>query len=339
MNNRGSLRWMLAGLSMIGVLSLLAMAPGSAIAGEPIVIKFGNSPVIDDPECLGALRFGELAEKKTGGRVKVQVYPLSQLGAQREMLEGLRLGTIEMTMVTVGFMSSYDQFLNIFELPYLYRDHFHSYKVFDGPVGEDVKKRIESKTDFKPLAFYEAGVRHVTNSRRPIKTPEDLKGLKIRVPQSKVNMDALAAMGATPVAMAFPEIYSALQQKVIDGQENPYTMPWNFKFYEAQKYVSKTGHMLLTHTVLYSKKLWEKLPADIQAALVESANESKHYQREQVRLMEEKVKGLLVEKGGMEFNEANQDAFRKAVEPLYGKYAAEYGAEAGAFIKRIQEIK
>ncbi len=338
MSARRSL-WTLAGLGMLALVGLLALAPGTAVAGEPIIIKFGNSPPLDDPECLGALRFGELAEKKTNGRVKVQVYPLSQLGAQREMLEGLRLGTIEMTMVTVGFMSSYDQFLNIFELPYLYRDHFHSYKVFDGPIGEDVKKRIEAKTDFKPLAFFEAGVRHLTNSRRPIKTPEDLKGLKIRVPQSKVNMDGLAAMGATPVAMAFPEVYSALQQKVVDGQENPYTMPWNFKFYEAQKYLSKTGHMLLTHTVLYSKKLWEKLPADIQKALVESANEAKHYQREQVRLAEEKLQSMLVEKGGMVFNDVDQAAFRKAVEPLYAKYVKEYGPEAADFIKRIQETK
>jgi tripartite ATP-independent transporter DctP family solute receptor len=339
MSVRGSLGWKLAGLCLIALLGLGAVSPGSAAAGEVITIKFGNSPSLDDPECLGALRFGELAEKKTGGRVKVQVYPLSQLGAQREMLEGLRLGTIEMTMVTVGFMSSYDPFLNIFELPFLYRDHFHSYKVFDGPIGDDVKKRIESKTDFKPLAYFEAGIRHMTNSRRPINTPEDLKGLKIRVPQSKVNMDALAAMGATPVAMAFPEIYSALQQKVVDGQENPYTMPWNAKFYEAQKYLSKTGHMLLTHTVVYSKKLWQQLPADIQAALQESANEAKVYQREQVRLMEDKMKGLLVEKGGMVYNEANQDAFRKAVEPMYAKYVKEYGPEAAAFIKRIQETK
>jgi|WetSurMetagenome_2_1015567.scaffolds.fasta_scaffold28226_3 TRAP-type transport system periplasmic protein len=338
MSARGRLVWKLAGLCLIGLLGFLVLGPGSVAAGEPIVIKFGNSPPIDDPECLGALRFGELAEKKTGGRVKVQVYPLSQLGAQREMVEGLRLGTIEMTMVTVGFLSSYDQFLNIFELPYLYNDHFHSYRVFDGPIGEDVKKRID-KGDYKPLAFFEAGIRHVTNSRRPIKAPEDLKGLKIRVPQSKVNMDALAAMGATPVAMAFPEIYAALQQRVIDGQENPYTMPWNFKFYENQKYLSKTGHMLLTHTVLYSKKLWERLPADIQAALTEAANEAKHYQREQVRLAEEKVQGLLVEKGGMLFNEVDHDAFRKAVAPLYEKYAKEYGAEAGSFIKRIQETK
>jgi TRAP-type transport system periplasmic protein len=167
MSARGRHAWKLTGLCLVGLLGLLVLGPGSAVAGEPIIIKFGNSPPIDDPECLGALRFGELAEKKTGGRVKVQVYPLSQLGAQREMVEGLRLGTIEMTMVTVGFLSSYDQFLNIFELPYLYKDHFHSYRVFDGPIGEDVKKRID-KGDYKPLAFFEAGIRHVTNSRRQI---------------------------------------------------------------------------------------------------------------------------------------------------------------------------
>ena len=253
MSARRSLCWQFAGLCIFGLLALLAIGPGSAVAGEPIIIKFGNSPPLDDPECLGALRFGELAEKKTGGRVKVQVYPLSQLGAQREMLEGLRLGTIEMTMVTVGFMSSYDPFLNIFELPYLYRDHFHSYKVFDGPVGDDVKKRIESKTDFKPLAFFEAGIRHMTNSRRPIKTPEDLKGLKIRVPQSKVNMDGLAAMGATPVAMAFPEIYSALQQKVIDGQENPVEMIKAMSFFEVQKYLSLTNHVWSSATLVVAQ--------------------------------------------------------------------------------------
>jgi TRAP-type transport system periplasmic protein len=338
MSARGRLWGSLVGLGLVVLLGVMIAGPGSVVAAEVLTIKFGNTTPLDDPECLGSLRFAELAEKKTGGRVKVQVFPLSQLGAQREMLEGLRLGTIEMTMVTVGFMSSYDPFLNIFELPYIYRDHFHSYRVFDGPIGEDVMKRIEAKTDFKPLAFFEAGIRHLTNSRRPIKTPDDLKGLKIRVPQSKVNMDALAVMGATPVAMAFPEIYSALQQGVIDGQENPYTMPWNFKFYETQKYLSKTGHMLLTHVVLYSKKLWEKLPPDIQRALIESANEAKNYEREQIRLAEEKLQGQLVDKG-MQFNEVNQAAFRKAVEPLYAKYAKEYGPEAAEFIKRIQETK
>lgn len=328
----------LMSMALFTILGLLLIGPGSAIAGEATTVKFGIGPPIDDPEGLGATRFAELVAKKTDGRVKVQVFPLSQLGAQREMVEGLRLGTIEMTMVSVGFLSAYDPFLNIFELPYLYKDHFHSYRVFDGPVGDDVKKRIE-RGDFKVLAFWEAGVRHLTNSRRPVKTPEDLKGLKIRVPQAKVSMDALTAMGATPVAMAFPELYSALQQRVVDGQENPYTMPWGFKLYEVQKYLSKTGHQLMTHTVLFSKKIWDKLPGDIQAKLVEAANEAKGYEREQVRAAEEKLKGQLVEKGGMLFNEVDQDAFRKAVEPLYEKYVKEYGADAGSLIKRIQETK
>lgn len=328
----------LMSMALVTLLGLMLIGPGSAIADEAITVKFGIGPPIDDPEGLGATRFAELVAKKTDGRVKVQVFPLSQLGAQRELVEGLRLGTVEMTMVSVGFLSAYDPFLNIFELPYLYKDHFHSYRVFDGPVGNDVKKRIE-RGDFKVLAFWEAGVRHLTNSRRPVKTPEDLKGLKIRVPQAKVSMDALTAMGATPVAMAFPELYSALQQRVVDGQENPYTMPWGFKLYEVQKYLSKTGHQLMTHTVLFSKKIWDKLPGDIQAKIVEAANEAKDYEREQVRTAEEKLKGQLVEKGGLVFNEVDQDAFRKAVEPLYEKYVKEYGADAGSFIKRIQETK
>jgi TRAP-type C4-dicarboxylate transport system substrate-binding protein len=143
---------------------------------------------IDDPEGLGATRFAELVAKKTDGRVKVQVFPLSQLGAQREMVEGLRLGTVEMTMVSVGFLSAYDPFLNIFELPYLYKDHFHSYRVFDGPVGDDIKKRIE-RGDFKVLAFW--GSRPSTPDELP-PSSEDARGpqgLKIRVPQAKVSMD------------------------------------------------------------------------------------------------------------------------------------------------------
>ncbi len=327
-----------AGLVLFMLLGLLCVGAGGAGAADAITIKFGIGPPIDDPEGLGATRFGELVAKKTNNQAKVQVFPLSQLGAQREMLEGLRLGTIEMTMVSVGFLSAYDPFLNIFELPYLYKDHFHSYRVFDGSVGEDVKKRIE-RGDFKVLAFWEAGLRHLTNSRRPVKTPEDLKGLKIRVPQAKVSMDALSAMGATPVAMAFPELYSALQQRVVDGQENPYTMPWGFKLFEVQKYLSRTGHQLMTHTVLFSKKIWEKLPADIQGKLVEAANEAKDYEREQVRVAEEKLKDLLIEKGGMVVNDVDQEAFRKAVEPLYEKYVKEYGGDAGDFITRIKNTK
>jgi tripartite ATP-independent transporter DctP family solute receptor len=322
------------GLAMIAVLGMTAP---SAQAGAKTVIKIGTVVAPDHPENVGARKIKELIEKKVGDRVDVQVFTDGQIGDQRTMVENLRNGVQEITWVTVGFFGSYEPILNVIESGYLFRDSQHSYKVFDGPMGNEVRALVE-KHGVKLLGFYEAGMRHITNSVRPIKTPEDLKGLKIRTPQAKYHLNTLKYMGANPVAMSFGELYTAMQQKVVDGQENPFSNIYKAKFYEVNKYLSLTGHLHLTHMVMYSAKLWDRLPADLQTIVRESVIESQVAQRKAVQdddtnlLQEIKAKGMLV-------NDADREAFKKTVMPLREEAVKEFGPKAKEWIDRIEATK
>ncbi|MDD5688883.1 MAG: TRAP transporter substrate-binding protein [Caldisericia bacterium] len=298
----------------------------------PIKVALGQSE--EHSEGKFALKFKELVEEKTNGEVTVEVYPRGQLGSQRDFIEGLRMGTLEVSWVTIGFFSVYEPILNIFELPYLYSSREHAFWMVNGPLEKMIRERVE-KHGVKLLAFFEAGPRNITNNVRPIFTPEDLKGLKIRVPESKVNIDSFTILGANPVPLSFSELYLALQQGVFDGQENPYGIIYTNKFWEVQKYLSKTNHMFLMHMVMYSEKLWNQLPQDIQEKIEEAAQEAAVYEIKVAADEEKSLEGVLKEKG-MEINEVDITAFREAVKPLYQKYIAEYGPEAEKAISLIQ---
>lgn len=318
-------------------LGLSASLRRPAQAASKTVIKIGTAVAPDHPENIGARKIKELVEKKAGDRLEVQVFTDNQLGDQRTMVENLRLGTQEITWVTVGFFGSYEPILNVFESGYLFRDSWHSYHVFDGPIGHEVRALVE-KHGVRLLGFYEAGLRHLTNNVRPVHNPEEMKGLKIRTPQAKYHFNTLKYMGANPVAMSFGELYTALQQKVVDGQENPLSNIYKAKFYEVQKYLSLTGHLHLTHMVMYSAKLWQKLPAGLQKIVRESVVESQATQRKAVRDDDAKLLGALKEKG-MQVNEADRAAFRKAVLPLREEAVREFGPKAKDFIERIEATK
>ena len=281
-----------------------------------------------------AIKFKELVEEKTKGDVKVENYFRGVLGSQKDFVEGLRMGTLEVSWVTIGFFSSYEPILNIFELPYLYSSREHAFWMVNGPLEKMIKERVE-KHGVNLLAFFEAGRRNITNNVRPIYTPEDLKGLKLRVPESKVNIDTLTALGANAVPFSWSEVYLALQQGLFDGQENPFGVIYATKVYEVQKYLSKTGHMFLMHMVLYSEKLWNQLPEDIQEKIEEAAQEAAVYEIKVAADEENSLESVLKEKG-MEVNEVDVDAFRKVAKPLYQKYIDEYGPEAEEAIKLIQ---
>ena len=319
------------------MIALVGAVVPSAQAGAKTVIKIGTVVAPDHPENVGARKIKELIEKKAGDRVDVQVFTDGQIGDQRTMVENMRNGVQEITWVTVGFFGSYEPILNVIESGYLFRDSQHSYKVFDGPMGNEVRVLVE-KHGVKLLGFYEAGMRHITNSVRPIKNPEDLKGLKIRTPQAKYHLNTLKYMGANPVAMSFGELYTAMQQKVVDGQENPFSNIYKAKFYEVNKYMSLTGHLHLTHMVMYSAKLWDRLPADLQKIVRESVIESQEAERKAVRdderalLKEIKAKGMLV-------NDADREAFKKTVMPLREEAVKEFGPKAKEWIDRIEATK
>jgi len=319
------------------VMALVGMLAPSVQAGAKTVIKIGTGVAPDHPENVGARKIKELAEKKAGDRLEVQVFTDGQLGDQRTMVENMRNGVLEITWVTVGFFGSYEPILNVIESGYLFRDSQHSYKVFDGPMGNEVRALVE-KHGVKLLGYYEAGLRHITNNVRPVKTPADLKGLKIRTPQAKYHLSTLKYMGANPVAMSFGELYTAMQQKVVDGQENPLSNIYTAKFYEVNKYLSLTGHLHLTHMVMYSAKLWDQLPADLQKVVRDSVIESQETQRKKVRddderlLNEVKAKGMLV-------NDADRGAFRTSVLPLREEAVKEFGPKAKEWIERIEATK
>jgi tripartite ATP-independent transporter DctP family solute receptor len=331
---RKTLSWV--GLSVALLVAIGLLVP-LAQAGTKTVIKIGTGVAPDHPENVGARKIKELVEKKAGDRLEVQVFTDGQLGDQRTMVENMRNGTLEITWVTVGFFGSYEPILNVFESGYLFRDSWHSYKVFDGPIGGEVRGLVE-KHGVRLLGFYEAGLRHVTNNVRPIVTPEDIKGLKIRVPQAKYSLSTLKYMGANPVAMSFGELYTALQQKVVDGQENPVSNIYKSKFYEVQKYISLTGHQHLTHMVMYSAKLWDQLPADLQKVVRDSVIESQETQRKAVRDDDATLLNALKTKG-MQVNEANREAFRKAMQPQREEAVKEYGPKAKEWIERVEATK
>ena len=331
---RKALLWVGFGAALIAVVG--TRVP-SAQAGAKTVIKIGTVVAPDHPENIGARKIKELVEKKAGDRLEVQVFTDGQLGDQRTMVENMRNGTLEITWVTVGFFGSYEPILNVIESGYLFRDSQHSYKVFDGPMGDEIRVLVE-KHGVKLLGYYEAGLRHITNSVRPIRTPADLKGLKIRTPQAKYHLNTLKYMGANPVAMSFGELYTALQQKVVDGQENPVSNIYKAKFYEVQKYLSLTGHLHLTHMVMYSAKLWDKLPPDLQKVVRDSVVESQEAQRKAVRDDDATLLAQLKAKG-MQVNEADRDAFRQSVLPLRDEAVKEFGPKAKEWIDRIEATK
>ncbi len=330
---RGMMRWSAVCLVIIGVAFIVPTAQ----AGTKTVIKIGTVVAPDHPENVGARKIKELVEKKAGDRLEVQVFTDGQIGDQRTMVENLRNGVQEITWVTVGFFGSYEPILNVIESGYLFRDSQHSYKVFDGPIGDEVRGLVE-KHGVKLLGYYEAGMRHITNNVRPVRNPEDLKGLKIRTPQAKYHMNTLKYMGANPVAMSFGELYTAMQQKVVDGQENPFSNIYNAKFYEVNKYLSLTGHLHLTHMVMYSSKLWDRLPPDLQKVVKESVVESQEAQRKAVRDDDQRLLAELKNKG-MQVNDADRDAFRKAVLPLREEAYKEYGPKAKEWVEKIEATK
>ncbi len=334
---RTSIRWAGAAVMVLALLATLSLPVGPAQAAAKIVIKIGTGVAPDHPENIGARKIKELVEKRAGDRVEVQVFTDGQLGDQRTMVENLRNGTLEITWVTVGFFGSYEPTLNAIESGYLFRDSWHSYKVFDGPMGNEIRALVE-KHGVKLLGFYEAGLRHITNNVRPIRTPADLKGLKIRTPQAKYHLNTLKYMGANPVAMSFGELYTAMQQKVVDGQENPLSNIYKAKFYEVQKYLSLTGHLHLTHMVMYSAKLWDNLPADLQKIVREAVIESQETQRKAVRDDDENLLKELKAKG-MQVNEGDREALRQAVLPLRDEAVKEFGPKAKEWIERIEATK
>ncbi|HHV79971.1 MAG TPA: DctP family TRAP transporter solute-binding subunit [Firmicutes bacterium] len=294
-------------------------------SAKPVTIKLGHTVNEKDAFHVAAVKFKELVEAKSNGTVKIELHPNGELGDERTMLEGMQMGSVDMGVITSGPFVNFVPEFGVVDLPFLFRDAPHAYKVFDGPIGKSLLKKLEP-SGLKGLAFAERGFRHLTNSKRPIKTPEDVKGLKIRVMQNPVFQDTFKALGANAVPMSWTEVITALQQKTIDGQENPINVIYAYKLWETQKYMSLTAHAYSPAIFVMSLKLFNSLTPEQQKIIETSAQEAAEYERKW-DADNEATQLKAITENGMKVEKPDTEAFRKAVKSIYDKYQDKFGKD------------
>ena len=298
----------------------------TAGSGEAVIdLKLGHAINEKDVFHEAALKFEELVEARTNGEVTVTIYPNAKLGDERNLLESLRMGTVDMGIITGGPVINFLPSFGVLDLPFLFSTPEHAYKVLDGPVGDGFFKEIE-KLGWKGLAYGERGFRNLTNSVRPVEKPEDIKGLKIRVMQNPIYIDSFTALGANAVPMAWTEALTALQHGTIDGQENPLNVIAAYNINESNKYLSLTRHAYAPNVILMSMRTWNKLSSEQQKIVYESALEAAKYNRAIDNDMEAEWLQSMKDKG-MQVSEPDPSLFRDAVKSVYEKYEKEYGKE------------
>ncbi|MEJ8836283.1 TRAP transporter substrate-binding protein [Ramlibacter sp. AN1133] len=254
----------------------LALAAPHALAQQPVVIKFSHVVTNDTPKGKGALKFQELAEKYTGGRVKVEVYPNSTLYKDKEELDALNSGSVQMLAPsTAKFRPIGVPEFEAMDLPFIFNGEEGYYKTVDGPIGAGLLKRLEAK-GITGLAYWDNGF-HMVSANRPLLLPADFQGLKVRISGSKVADLYFRKLGALPQIMAFSEVYHALQTGVVDGCENTPSNYWTQKFYEVQKHITVSSHAHLQYAVVTNAKFWNGLPADLRGQLTKAMNEATQY--------------------------------------------------------------
>lgn len=318
-------------LKRISVVLLLVviLASGSIVltaAAQEYTWSLASVLPESHPVHSALIYFADQVAKETNGKVKVNVYPAGQLGQEKDYIEGIQLGTIDITKVSSAPLGEFSETLQVVSLPFIFRDAEHQHAVLRGPIGKKLMEDLE-KDNFKGLAFFDAGFRNVTNKVRPVKVPADLKGLKIRVMKSEPLIDTINAFGATAVPMGQSEVYVALQQNVIDGWENNEPTVISFNMQEVAKYFSYTRHVSIPDILIMRKDLFDSLPADIQDGIMRAVEQTIPYQSKQwadyVGQATEELKAK-----GMVFNEVDDiTEFQKIVQPIYEKYGKSIGLD------------
>jgi tripartite ATP-independent transporter DctP family solute receptor len=284
---------------------------------------------------IGTATFCDEIEKGTQGRYKCQIFPNNALGGEREMIEAVQLGTLDIVNTSTGPLGNFVPAVKIVDIPFLFRDYEHARRVLDGPIGQDLLTKFNSK-GLVALAWTENGFRHMTNNKRPIVNPQDASGLKMRTMENKIHMLGYRSFGIQPTPMAFPELFGALQQGTVDGQENPIPVILNAKFSQVQKYLSLTGHVYSPALLITSPRVMGKLSESDRQVFYSAAHSGAIAQRKKVN-EDEKTGIEQLEKEGMTVvKKVDSQAFRNALIPAYVDYSKEFGADN---IRKIQEYK
>ena len=319
---------------LIQSLSLAGLLAAGAAQAQT-VLKIGYAVPNNSHYGVGANTFCEEIDKGTQGRYKCQHFPSGSLGGEREMIEAVQLGTLDLVNTSTGPLGNFVPEVKIVDIPFLFRDYDHARKVMDGPVGQDLLKAMQAK-GLIGMAWTENGFRHMTNSKRPIRSADDARGLKMRTMENKVHMDGYKTFGILPTPMPFPELFTALQQGTVDGQENPIPVILAAKFSQVQKHLSLTGHVYSPAVIILTPSVWNKLSAADKNVFLEAGKKAAAAQRKRVNDAENNGIAQLEKDGMQVIRQVNGESFRKAVTPAYQEYAKEFGA---ARIAAIQAVK
>ncbi|HZY22943.1 MAG TPA: TRAP transporter substrate-binding protein [Beijerinckiaceae bacterium] len=317
------------GLFKLAAAAALALAPFAAAAQDPIVIKFSHVVTPDTPKGKGAEKFRELAEKYTNGKVKVEVYPNSQLYKDKEEVDALQLGAVQMlapSLAKFGPLGARE--FEVFDLPYILPSKAALRKVTEGDLGKRLFKKLESK-GIVGLGYWDNGFK-VMSANKPLRTPEDFRGLKMRIQSSKVLEAQMRALGAIPQVMAFSEVYQALQTGVVDGSENTPSNMYTQKHHEVQKFITLSDHGYIGYAVIANKKFWDGLPGDVRGQLEKAMAEATAYANQISQTENDEALAEIKKSGRSELIELTPEqkaAWRKALEPVYADMASRVGKD------------
>ncbi len=316
------------------LIASVALAAAGVSLAQDKTIKFATQNPKGHPIVLGMERFKDIVESKSGGKIKVNLFPGGTLGSDQANVSAMQGGTLEMVSMNSGILASQVKEFAIFDFPFMFPNEAIADAVVDGPFGQKMHARLQDK-GLVGLGYYELGFRQITNSKRPVNKVEDLEGLKLRVIPNPINVDWVRALGANPTPLPFPEVYSALEQKAIDGQENPLTVINANKFFEVQKHVVISNHQYNPQSVLVSKKFWDGLSADQKKIISDAVAASSKHQREQARGL---VASALdnMKKNGMQvtqFSDAELGKLRDKLRPVTAKYGVTVGQD---LVKELQ---
>lgn len=300
---------------------------GAASADAATTLRFAHTQPTSDTHHAAAEFFAERVGELTGGEVTVTIHPAGELGNDPTILEGVRLGTIDIGQTGNPFYTRFAPKLNVLDLPYLFDSYDHVYRVVDGDVGQALLGEL-AQNRMQGLAFWEIGFRKITNSVRPVRTPDDLKGLKIRTTPNPAHVQAFELWGAAPTPMAFTEVYLALETGTVDGQENPVNIIRSNRFQEVQKHMSLTDHAYTVSIVSMNLAKFQSLPEEQQQALVTAAREAAEFQRKLNREQDEAGLADISAAGVAVVDDVDREAFKEIVfEKVAGTYVAEHGSE------------
>jgi tripartite ATP-independent transporter DctP family solute receptor len=315
-------------ISSLLLIVLASCSNAEANDKEVKIMRLANATPDERSLSQALYKFGDIIEEETNGSIQVEVYTNTVLGGDREVFERMQFNIIQGATISTGPIAQFSSDFNIFDLPFLFPDKESAFEILDGPIGQELLGELEEQ-NIVGLNYWENGYRQLTNNKKEIKRLEDVAGLDIRTLENKLHMNIWKQLGANPTAISYGELYLAMEQGIVDGQENPAGNVLNSKFYEVQKYITKTNHIYNASPLMVSKPFWDSLTSDEQKVIRAAAEKMKDEQRKQNQTESDESYKLLEEQGMIvtELSDEERLRFREAVEPIYDQYRKVYGNE------------